>query len=660
MNGFDLCYKAIKTIHHDKNMLSKKIGLFAVCLYLANVCFANDVQLLKENSLSVIGLQAKKGTAAGYVEDQGCKICHSQKWESYQHVGMAKSFAPASKFEAIEAFGKTFYHEPSKRYYRIDQTDQGLHFYRYQLDANKKPINEFDVQIDWVLGSGNRARSYLFQTNWGEIYELPLGWYSEGNQWQMSPGFEFENHLGINRRVQRECLFCHNAFPEVPKYSDHSSLPHRFPKQLPAGTGCQRCHGPGANHIQAVLNKKPLEVIRTAIVNPAKLESSIRDSVCFQCHMLPAAGVAGQRRFGTLDYDFRPGDLLSDYLVHVEANYQKEADNNRFEINHHGYRLWQSDCYQKSQGELGCISCHDPHIKPVSNEFRQSVTTVCKECHNDSFKHEEVNDLQANCVDCHMPTRRTADVIYATMTDHRIARGPFDTSALIAPLNKKIPQVESIQLLPFGHPPEGAFAQVYGLTSIVKSSPEPTTINELAKLLEKFDLVVPEPWLALAKAQHKIKDYSSLLETANLLINAYPTLAQNHQLRGIALFGLGQSKQAIEAYQESLAISALPETHYNLGIAYFSQEQWALAITQFKQAINLRPHFAIAWYYRGLAYEKLTRLESAKEALINSLRFDPSLRRSYPILVKVFKKLGEHDQAIRYQLAMQLNQASAD
>ena len=59
---------------------------------------------------------------------------------------------------------------------------------------------------------------------------------------------------------------------------------------------------------------------------------------------------------------------------------------------------------------------------------------VCTGCHNTPATLHGV-DVQLGdrtCVTCHMPSRRTRDVINVTMTDHRIATGPFDLDALVS------------------------------------------------------------------------------------------------------------------------------------------------------------------------------------------------------------------------------------
>lgn len=55
---------------------------------------------------------------------------------------------------------------------------------------------------------------------------------------------------------------------------------------MPEGIDCQRCHGPGALHIEAAgrAGGKP-EEIRGAIVNPQRLSPGREMEVCMQCHL---------------------------------------------------------------------------------------------------------------------------------------------------------------------------------------------------------------------------------------------------------------------------------------------------------------------------------------------------------------------------------------
>ena len=610
-----------------------------------NVAAADD-----PNPLKLLGIKATQGAAAGYVPDETCGTCHAQKAATYQHVGMAQSFAKVGEAKEIEDFGEVFYHTPSERYYQIRKQGDQLTFYRYQQDDKGQAINEIELSIDWVMGSGNRARSYLYQTPSGELYLLPLGWYTQGRKWGMSPGFEQANHPGIGRPVKRRCLFCHNAFPEVPEGSDAEWMPQHFPTTLPQGTGCQRCHGPGAEHIRTVLTPgSQLDEIRSNIVNPAKLEPERRDSVCFQCHMLPSITFVGERRFGRNDYSFRPGQHLSDYVTHVEIEDQQIAKEHQFEINHHGYRLWQSACFQQSKGELGCISCHDPHIKPQSQVFKAEVGQVCLGCHEalpPSNQHKQVSAEQ--CVDCHMPERRTRDVTLVTMTDHRIAKGPFDKHALTEPIKPTEPVLTGLDLLPWGEPPTGKEANLYRSVSVLRALPHQGAIQALSSYLSQEGHTSPTPHLVLLKNQLKLRKYTEAEETATGLIAANPNNAAAHGYLANAKLGLGELEDAVTQYRKALSLQDSTQNRYNLALALLLQDKKEQALQELEQTLEQAPYFASAWFYKGKVLEAMKQPDKARIAFIQTLNIKPNHTQAYLELVPLLRAAGKAELADRY------------
>ncbi len=67
----------------------------------------------------------------------------------------------------------------------------GYYQRRWQVGLNGAETNVDEMKVDYVLGSGNEARSYLHRTSRDTLIELPLGWYSEsGGYWAPSPGFD--------------------------------------------------------------------------------------------------------------------------------------------------------------------------------------------------------------------------------------------------------------------------------------------------------------------------------------------------------------------------------------------------------------------------------------------------------------------------------------
>jgi hypothetical protein len=223
--------------------------------------------------LAARGIAVTRGAAPGYVEDRVCAECHREIWTSYQEVGMARSFARPGSSPKIENFAACgFSHAMSKQYFQMTWRGDQLFFRREQQDATGRPINVWEHEVNWILGSGNHARTYLYRTEGGELYQLPIAWYTRESQWGMAPGFDRPDHDGVLRRVRRECMFCHNAYPDAPQGSDLHDAPQTYPERLPEGIGCQRCHGPGAEHVRRALSApKSGAAIRAAIVDPGAL-----------------------------------------------------------------------------------------------------------------------------------------------------------------------------------------------------------------------------------------------------------------------------------------------------------------------------------------------------------------------------------------------------
>ena len=169
------------------------------------------------------------------------------------------------------------------------------------------------------MGSGNHSRAYLNRTGRGILIELPLAWYSEkGGYWDVNPGYDTP-HPPSNRPITYEYMFCHNAYPQIPAGHEEP----RFFEEIPQGIDCQRCHGPGAKHVQAARAGKP-EAIRATIVNPARLGKDLPIEVCLQCHLEPASTRLPSliRRFGRGPFSYVPGQPLESFLLafdHAQA-----------------------------------------------------------------------------------------------------------------------------------------------------------------------------------------------------------------------------------------------------------------------------------------------------------------------------------------------------
>ena len=144
------------------------------------------------------------------------------------------------------------------------------------------------------------------------LIELPLGWYPDkGGEWGMAPGSDTE-HPQTRRFVSYKCMFCHNSYPDIPAANQAPGSEPIFLGELPRGIDCQRCHGPGREHVRTAG--------QASMVNPAKLSSERRMEVCMQCHLETTSGriPAVLQRFDRGTFSYIAAQPLVDFAIHFD------------------------------------------------------------------------------------------------------------------------------------------------------------------------------------------------------------------------------------------------------------------------------------------------------------------------------------------------------
>jgi tetratricopeptide (TPR) repeat protein len=263
--------------------------------------------------------------------------------------------------------------------------------HRYRVENNRLYFDQGNAPIDYFIGSNTAGRSYLFARE-GYLFELPVTWYQQKRAWDASPGYEQEREVRLNRPVDPTCLSCH-ASRLRPIYGTQNR--YADPPFLDNGVGCERCHGPGSEHVR---NPGAADM-----VNPAKLAPEERDSICAQCHL---TGEARIERAGRRFAEFRPGENLGDYVTYFVWASKDPA----MKVTSHVEKLAMSKCKRVAGDALWCGSCHDTHTN--ANRTQEA----CIGCHSSAHHRQE------SCAQCHMPRSQTVDVGHGVVTDHRIQR----------------------------------------------------------------------------------------------------------------------------------------------------------------------------------------------------------------------------------------------
>ncbi len=528
-----------------------------------------------------------------------CAACHSEIYNKYRQSGMSRSFYQLQPANAIEDFTRKnhYYHPASETFYEMVQRDEKYFQRRYQLGFDGKPTNLDDKQIDFVMGSGTHARTYLHRLTNGSLVQLPLAWYSEkGGYWAMNPGYDTSDHPSARRAIGYDCMFCHNAYPQIPAGQDRYGQQPIYSGLIPEGIDCQRCHGAGDAHIRAAQKGAGSILIRNAILNPARLSSDRQMGVCMQCHLesnsfpLPHAVKRYERSF----FSYQPKEPLSAFMLFFDTADRGERDD-RFQIVSSAYRLRKSACFLKSNGALGCTTCHDPHVDQHGPDAKAHYNSVCQRCHSPTKLASTRHTGNLDCITCHMQQRRTDDVVHVVMTDHLIRRQPL-TRVLFADMNEhheaEVTNYEGEAVLDYPRhlpaTPENrlymAIAQVRDKSNLNKGIPQ------LASILTTQHPVNPEPYLELAEALKSAGQLRKAVPLYEESLRRDPQYLPALLQLGTALRELGQKDHAAETLLRATKDVASDGRAWNeLGQVYIELGNKPEAAAAFRKAVTLDP-----------------------------------------------------------------------
>ncbi len=117
--------------------------------------------------------------------------------------------------------------------------------------------------------------------------------------------------------------------------------------------------------------------------------------------------------------------------------------------------------------------------------------------------------------------------------------------------------------------------------------------------------------------------------------------------RGIVLSRLGRFPAAVTDLETVQATGEpLPRLHFELGYAYYRQQDFAKAQTALERSVQENPSHAAGNYYLGLVYYKQAAFARALEPLAAAARLDPSYAASAAYLKgDALKRIGRLDEA---------------
>lgn len=553
-----------------------------------------------------------------YVGDDACSACHPRLFNSYRNHPMGRSLSPIATAVALERYDAGAHNPFDAAGFRYGVERRGDRVLHQEIarDSSGKTVFEREAEVHFVLGSGERGRSYLINRD-GYLFASPISWYPQKRIWDLSPGYA-QNNPHFGRPIGPDCLFCHaNRVEHIPDTANR----YRLPLFREAAIGCERCHGPGELHVRRQQSNEEITGVDDTIVNPRDLEHGLREAVCQQCHL---QGEQRVLRRGRSYFDYRPGLPLRLFFADFIRPAEQKGDTKFVGTVE---QMYASRCFRESRGagKMGCISCHDPHQRPPDEKKIAYYRTRCLNCHAEescslppAVRREKNED---SCIACHMP-RTGSDVNHTSITDHRIPRRP--ELAAREPVASKWPQAGQVPLILF--PGDGAEAT------------DPESARDLGVALLDSAERQPNP------TARQLSDLALPMLRAAVTRDARDSPAW--EALGSALWLRGQLGEALAAYENALQQAPKRETSLFLAATVaLRTKRYHVARRHAERAVQVNPW---RWQYHQTLAAIHAQTRDWREAIREcqeTLQLHPASLGTRRVLVTAYLRTGDQAKA---------------
>jgi Tetratricopeptide repeat len=538
-----------------------------------------------------------------YLGSQACSRCHSQIYREFSQTGMGRSMSVVTPATLLTIPSKASYvNQQLSRRFDVYSTQDKLYQSETGIAADGKESFQSAHQIDWIIGAGLNGFGAIIRKD-QYLFQAPLSFYSKAQSWGPSPGYESLD-IGFNRPIPAGCIFCHSGRPNSVGDNNGKFEPTPFAE---LAIGCEKCHGPGAAHVQAMQAKSapagkknaPAVPFDSKIVDPSRLTPYLADNICMACHQ---TGDVRVLKPGKKFQDIRPGHPLDEWLSILMVPPTPQSPPSEDHVEHY-YSMTLSKCYRATQGRLSCITCHDPHVEPSREEAPAYFAAKCLTCHtNQSCKlslEARMQQQPANdCIGCHMPKRNIQVISHSTATNHRIVARPGEPFP-DETYNQTTPALpDLVRLNP---------AQTVGSTSQSDSLPAITLLRAYGELAENrpqyvaaylrvlSDLEKTQPddalvQAALGRRDLKNNDYQSAVKHLRLALQSPSPEATTYADLADALVHLGQTEEALPLVEKAVDLDPYnPVVRKMLVIRLIAEKQYTKAHQALEQYLEIFP-----------------------------------------------------------------------
>jgi tetratricopeptide (TPR) repeat protein len=546
--------------------------------------------------------------------------------------GALRSYEPGLRFEMMQAGGD---------------------FLETAIRATPAGEQRSTARIDLVYGAA-QADEVFFSWQGDRLYELPVVWLHPLNRWANARLYR-HGKGDFSRDATTRCLECHNTWME-----HVSGTANEYRRDnLVLGVTCERCHGPGRDHVAFHL-AHPDAAAAHAVIHPGRLSRERQLAVCTQCHASfpKARGPA---------FRYRPGEPLEAYF-RPSSGKHPEDDHVANQIKY----LRQSKCFQQS--DLTCTTCHDPH-----RWHRRAPSAgghpSCLKCHQPEACREQPRlpeAVRGDCVGCHMPPRVWMNVHFHTEDDryvppirryqHRIAIYPIARQEVLlgwyrqqtdAASRQEADRITRALVAHWLSEAEQRRRQHRFLAAIgaVREALLLESTPALHDALRQATATQAQVDSDLNEALHDIDErrFPAAIEWLEKLLRLKPDHAEAHGRLGTAYAAVGKRELAVEHLRAVARYD--PDDPYGwmmLGWLDYLRGDAEAALDAYRRADEVEPFTSKTHYHRGLALLQLSRWADAEAAFRQVLVIDPNHAGAYQGLGHALRKQGSPQKALRY------------
>lgn len=313
--------------------------------------------------------------SAHYVGSAACASCHGEIYEHWRKTPMANVVRDPRQY-------------PNAILPDLSKTNPLVNF----------------TEADIALVYGSIWKQRYFKRVGDDYYPLPAQWDITHKQWRPYNAKDdwwvsYYPPDNFHRPTSALCDGCHSV-----NYNIETKHVTEW------NVGCERCHGPGSEHVE--------HPTADNIINPARQDYVVANDVCIQCH---SQGRPLQNPIGGKYYDWPVGYnvslRLSDFWK-LEGHKLGDTTFTHFaDGTAHKNRMQGNDFVTSLMYTHGvtCFTCHDVHGTGYEADLRKPANVLCLDCHGpnspngphaptlEAHTHHKTGSPGSECIACHMP-----------------------------------------------------------------------------------------------------------------------------------------------------------------------------------------------------------------------------------------------------------------